>query len=394
MADITIRKLEGDEKLQVMYGLNAYAFYATPPLTDEQEWKEIVKPREGVTYFALFEDGKPVSGAAGTTMLQQVRGKRFDANGLWAVATAPGARRNGYCRRVIAQLLSALRDDGQVFSNLYPFRESFYEQMGYVTFPLPRVAKLAPSALLPLMDQDLGGQVELMLIGDGFDIYRDYLSRLRQRTHGMAMFVIGDRAAAQRNRLWMALAKAQGEPVGLMLYQIKGDHETQFLFSAVRFYYETSLGRYLLLQWIARHTDQASQGEIWLAPFEQPETWLSDVQVKTESQIRAPMGRVLDVSRLGGTQVGSGCFSARIADLLCPWNEGVWRFESSEGSLQVTRADEADCDLTIQALTALVYGTHDPGDFAIRGWGNPSPQVQATLRAMFPPMMPYLHEYF
>jgi hypothetical protein len=151
-----------------------------------------------------------------------------------------------------------------------------------------------------------------------------------------------------------------------MLYQIKGDHETQSLFGAVQFYYETNLGRYLLLQWIARHTDQASQAEIWLAPFEQPETWLSDVQVKTESQTRAPMGRVLDVSRLGGMQVGSGCFSARIADPLCSWNEGLWRFESSDGALQVTRADEADCILSIQALTALVYGTHDPDDFAIR----------------------------
>jgi len=150
----------------------------------------------------------------------------------------------------------------------------------------------------------------------------------------------------------------------------------------------------LLLQWIARHTDQASQAEIWLAPFEQPETWLSDMQVKTESQIRAPMGRVLDVSRLGGMQVGPGRFSARTTDRLCLWNEGVWGFESADGILQVTRVDEADCDLSIQALTALVYGTHDPDDFAIRGWGNPSPTVQAIMRTMFPPMTPYLHEYF
>ena len=121
------------------------------------------------------------------------------------------------------------------------------------------------------------------------------------------------------------------------------------------------------------------------------------MQVKTESQIRAPMGRVLDVSRLGapdGVQVGSGCFSARIADPLCPWNEGIWRFESSDGALQVTRADEADCDLSIQALTSLVYGTHAPDDFAIRSWGNPSPVVQTIMRTMFPPMTPYLHEYF
>jgi hypothetical protein len=227
MTDVTIRKLEGDEKLQVMYGLNAYAFHAAPPLTHEQEWKDIVRPREGVTYFALFEDGRPASGAAGTSMIQNVRGKLFDANGLWGVATAPGARRNGYCRSVIARLLSALREDGQVFSNLYPFRESFYERLGYVTFPLPRIAKLAPSALLPLMKHDLDGQVELTLIGDGYDVYREYLGRLRPRTHGMAMFVFGDRVAARRNRLWLAQARVKEETVGLMLYEIKGDHETQ-----------------------------------------------------------------------------------------------------------------------------------------------------------------------
>jgi hypothetical protein len=55
---------------------------------------------------------------------------------------------------------------------------------------------------------------------------------------------------------------------------------------------------------------------------------------------------------------------------------------------------DADCNLTIQALAALVYGTHDPEDFAIRGWGNPSPEVQAVMREMFPPMQPHLHEYF
>jgi hypothetical protein len=50
--------------------------------------------------------------------------------------------------------------------------------------------------------------------------------------------------------------------------------------------------------------------------------------------------------------------------------------------------------LTDQRLAALVYGTHDPGDFAVRGWGDPSPAVQAAMRALFPPQIPYLHERF
>jgi predicted acetyltransferase len=69
--------------------------------------------------------------------------------GVWGVATAPAARRNGYCRRAMAALLAAARADGQAFSTLYPFRESFYERLGYVTYPLTRIARSAPLVLLP-----------------------------------------------------------------------------------------------------------------------------------------------------------------------------------------------------------------------------------------------------
>lgn len=62
--------------------------------------------------------------------------------------------------------------------------------------------------------------------------------------------------------------------------------------------------------------------------------------------------------------------------------------------LHVSPTDEADCALSIHALAALVYGSNDPDSFAIRGWGSPSPPVQETMRAMFPPMTPYLHEFF
>ena len=393
MPDTTIRRLEGDDKLEAMYSLTSYALHPSPPLTNKEEWKEIVRPRQGVTYIALFEDGAPASGAAGTAMIQNVRGKLFDAHGIWGVATAPAARRNGYCRRVIAALLAAGRDDGQAFSTLYPFRESFYERLGYVTFPLTRIAKFAPSAVTSLLARDLGGRVEHALIGDGFDAYRDYLARMRRRVHGMGFFVHGDKIGAQRNRFWLALAMVGGEPAGMMLYDLKGEEETEFLFRAIRFYYDSARAA------SAAPMDRPARGSggprgAWLAPAEQPETWLADMQVKTESDIRAPMGRVLDVAKIGGMTTGPGHFAARISDPLCPWNEGVWQFESTEGALRVEPGGPPDCDLAIQGLTALVYGTHDPGDFPIRGWGDPPPVVQAAMRGVFPRVVPHLHERF
>ncbi len=93
-------------------------------------------------------------------------------------------------------------------------------------------------------------------------------------------------------------------------------------------------------------------------------------------------------------QTGPGRFSARISDPLCPWNEQVWQFETVDGALQVSPGENVDCDLSIQGLAGLVFGTHDPADFFFRDWGNPPPPLQQIMRTMFPSLIPHLHEFF
>jgi predicted acetyltransferase len=395
MTNITIRKMPTEDMLKILFPLTGYAFHSSPPFRDEEKWRERLLRREGVTYFALFEDEAPVGSIASTAMTQQVRGKVFGSGVIWGVVTHPAARRRGYCRRLMVQALASDREAGRPMSTLYPFRESFYERMGFVTLPLLRKAKFAPSGLAPLLNKELGGEVEMVLIGDGFDAYRDYLYRLQRRVHGMGIFDHRSKAQAQiDNGSWLAQAKVDSELVGLILYQLKGERPTKLVLTAHRFYYDSSQAKYLLLQWLARHVDQVSEIELWLPPYEQPETWLSDLKVRIETPARAAMGRVVDLAKIGGMQVGDGRFAAKVRDPLCPWNESVWQFEADGGVLRVSRAEEAACELSIQAVTSLVYGTHDPGDFAFRGWGDPSPEVEATMRAMFPPKTPYLHELF
>jgi predicted acetyltransferase len=241
---------------------------------------------------------------------------------------------------------------------------------------------------------DLEGEIRLQYIGETYDTYREYLAEMRQSRHGMALFDIGDRARANQNLLWTAIAEFDGKIEGLMLYRILGEEVTKFNFVASRFYYKTSRARYLLLSWIARHVDQADRVELWLPDDEYPETWLVDIQVKVETTIHAAMSRVLDVEKISGMNVGNGSFSARIIDPLCPWNEGCWHFESYEGKLRTSRISKAECELAIQGLTALIAGIHDPQDIPLRNWGNPDSALQSIQRGMFPRMSPFLHEVF
>lgn len=395
MSTIVIRALtEYEERVGVVHRIGAYAFGSSPPLDPRENLERWLRNMPDATILAAFEGEQAVAISASSPFTQNVRGQIWPMSGIWGVATLPGARRNGHIRRLMADLLRREYEEGMPVSCLYPFRPSFYERMGYVSFPQPRTAKIDPRPLAPLLRMSLGGAVQLLPIKDGHAIYRAYLLAQQRRIHGMA--VCSEPAAlneASRDH-WLAVARVAGEPVGAMIYVISGEEDRRVM-RVHRFYTHTAAGLYLLLEWFARHIDQVEHIEVRLPPAELPETWWPDLATLKTERVWPPMGRVLDVARIGGMAAGTGRFTARISDPLCPWNEGIWTFAGEGGSLTVTpAAGAAECALTIQGLSALVYGAHDPALFAMLGWGDPAPEVQAVMRAIFPGQLPYLHEEF
>lgn len=388
------RQVEGDDLLEAMSWLPSYCFSSSPPLRDIEEQKEVWRQRRGVTCFAGYEDGNVVACAGVSNLTQNLRGTLVPMAGIHNVAVHPAARRKGYARVMLVDIFTAVRDQGKAVSCLYPFLESFYERFGYVTLPKLKRYAFKSTTLMPLARRDLGGRVALLPAADGYDTYRTLLHTLRPRVHGMCFYDEPDLAAARRARQWMALATVDARPVGAMLYDIRGEQIADYTMNVRRFVYLTSQARYLLLQWIALHAHQASTIELTLPPFEQPETWHDDLRLAAMPTPNGPQARVLNVAALTGIGAGLGQFSARVSDPLCPWNEGVWLFTSVAGQLRVARGGIPECELGIQALAALAYGTQDPADFAVRGWGDPSPALQSTMRAMFPPAIPHLHETF
>jgi hypothetical protein len=65
-----------------------------------------------------------------------------------------------------------------------------------------------------------------------------------------------------------------------------------------------------------------------------------------------------------------------------------------DGRLHVDPVERAECKLSIRAVSTLAYGVNDPGDFAIRQWGDSSVTVQAVMRQMFSRQVLYRHEMF
>lgn len=400
MTTIEIREVHGDELFETVYALMAYAFYPTPSQATRDLHAQMLPTAEERYHLVLFEDGVPLATGNNIPMTQNVRGKIFPMAGVAGVTTHPTARRKGYARQVLNGLFKDMRDKGQPFSCLYPFRESFYGRLGYINFPLRRYVKIQPNTLLPLLNADLKGEYERHEIRDGLELFYEFAHLIQPQIHGMGLFPPKARTwFRERNLLWVVVAHHEGEMVGMMTYTITGYREDTV---APHFYYKNITGRFLLMQWMAYHADQVKSFILRLRPDDYIENWAYDLDAVVQplpnpqaTGVRIdPQGRVVIVSEIGGMQAGEGKFSARIQDEQCPWNNGVYTFEGLGGVLQVKDGATPDCNLTINGLSALVYGGHDPAEFALRGWGNPPPAVQDAMRRVFPPARPYLHENF
>lgn len=394
MPTVTMRQVQGEELLYTNYPLRNESFFAAPQARSLEEQRYLLPYEEEKYYLVLFEEDTPVATASCAPYTQAVRGTVYPMGAIASVATHPSARRKGYSRQIMVGMYEHMYDSGQVFSGLHPFRESFYERLGYVAFPQMRYVRFPTANLLPLARRPIAGAVERLHIRDGFDIYRDFLYDIQPQIHGMSIRPPKNAAAIRNDaQYWVALARDQGDLLGAMLYNITGFLED---LDVRDFFYKNSQGKYLLLEYLARHVDQVKGVILKTRPEDRAETWWNDLEVNLSTRFMRPagMGRVVIVEGIGGMETGPGAFTARISDAYCPWNNGIYRFETVDGWLTVSPAAQADCDLSIQGLGALVYLGHEPGDFVYRGWGDPSPEVQAVMRTMFPPMLPFLHEDF
>ena len=393
MPEITIRHLTGDDIITHYAPLHQYALNSSPPVKLDM-YQKYPKFYEESTVLALFVDDKAVATTLGIPMTQNVRGKIFPMVGIAGVTSDPRTRRKGYMRQLMQATHQYFYERDFPVATLYPFRESFYERMGYTTFTHFRRVKFKTTDLAPVLKMDLAGNIDYMHLRDGWDTYVDFMRQHQQALHGFGVFE-PERLNMLRElrEEWLAVARDEsGAVIAVMTYKITEYFET---FRVTSFFAANSLGRYWLLNWIARHTDQTTEADIKLPATERPETWLSDLNVKADPDIWiTALGRVLNVRKLDGMTVGEGELCLEIHDEHCQWNNGVFTFTGANGKLSVREGGSPDCTLTIQGLSALVYGSHDAHDFPFRGWGKPSQKIIATMQQMFPLMQPYLFAIF
>ncbi|MHA2357777.1 MAG: GNAT family N-acetyltransferase [Candidatus Heimdallarchaeaceae archaeon] len=395
MAKIEIKEFKGEEMDHAI----DLAFYAFAPSPGSSEKMQQLKPyfKEDTAY-VLYEDDNPVSALVCKPIPQNVRGVIKSMCGIQNVATHPEARRKGYSKKLMVEAFDYMKRNNIVFSTLYPFKEAFYERLGYITFPQIRTAEITASNLEPLISLDINGYVERIEIKNGFEVYKKFLHQVREQIHGM-----GVKADAELERVknespyWLAVAKEDKEVLGIMTYKITSFWKE---IKVRDFYYLNSQGKYLLLKFLAKHADQVKEIHLPIRPNEFPETWINDTfwgekgKIKSRDWVPCPMGRVVIIEEINGLIVGTGKISIKITDDFCEWNNNVFTFESKDGILHVDKSENYDCELSIQGLSAIIYGNYNLDDFSFKSWGDLNEESKEKIKQLFPQYSPHLHADF
>jgi predicted acetyltransferase len=394
---IEIRQVRGEERIATGFPVASYAFGASPQAPNLDDVRKDEPYREKMSTLVAFIDSEPQATLASHEMTQNVRGAVLPMGGIAGVASMPSGRRRGVVRAMFERQLALYHEAGVPISLLYPFRDSFYERLGYVSLPMPRHLTINPEALAPLVRLDKPGRCEQVEMKAGFDAWRAFLERYQRHTHGFALkHITNARRWQDANEWWVAFARDEaGEIAGAMTYKITG--YTGKLIAGT-FLATSPLGRYQLLDWVGRHADQVKEAVIEVQPDDYPETWFRDLQATVRTDVEdawpGPMARVVAVPGLAGIGCGEGTVTVEIHDGLCPWNDGTFTLRGEGGTLSVTPGGAATSRITIQGLAALVYGGADPDELPYRGWGDPDAATADALRALFPPVVPEVFEKF
>lgn len=390
MAVITIKRAETDEELDIVQDMTTYAFEPSPMEKRDTTRREYTKVS---AKYLLYEDGTPVSTLDVIPMMQNVRGKVFDMVGIAGVATMPEGRRKGYVKKLMKHSLVEARKNKQVFSTLYPFRQSFYGRFGYISFPHARVVDFSPSNLRQLSNVEVEGKVERVLAKDSVDRSFNYLKSYQEKTHGLSLFIKQIAKVWEKSNFWISFAVVGGKDMGMLLYKTTGFEKSMNISG---FFYHNANAKYVLLKHLSLHVDQFSKMSMRLFPGESPETWAYDMKLKICSRdwVPSPMGRILDIRKIGGMQVGEGAINIKIVDEHCEWNNKVWQFRSNNGTLEVIEGGEEDITLTIHGLSAIVYGNYELEDFNFRGWGDVTKIQKDKILNLFPDLTPVMYEQF
>ncbi|TFG31389.1 GNAT family N-acetyltransferase [Candidatus Thorarchaeota archaeon] len=394
----SVRRCTSEDK-DTIWKILSYA-YSVPDASRERflERLDLIEKE----FFLNEVDGVPVAIARVLEFEQNVRGILKSMGGIAMVASTPEYRRSGHNRDLMLTIFDDLRRNGFVISTLYPFKDTFYSNIGYVKMPPSRTLEFNPNMLVGIK------------VPDGYTAQREEgeeMLQLRKVLHN-AMVLETHGAVMRSEERWTEMTKnfnlkavvarnGKGEPEAIMIYSIKGygeGHEWAETgqINIVEFTWISLEGRDSILNYLYKHSDQIIKVTMVISTRDQDfYHWLSNIHTPTLRSNIVSMARIIDVSKsMSDFPVNSpGVVLISVIDPQIEENNKIFEIREKDGLLSIKEsAKQAKTTIRIEGLTSILYGTLNEAQLRRLDWlEGESP---SGLFNWFPPAYPWLTEDF
>lgn len=334
------------------------------------------------------------------TYQARYQGKVIPITGVGGVASLPEHRKGGAVRRLFTYTLPWMRDQGAVFSCLYPFSHSFYRKFGYELCQLPTAWQVPAESLRHL---PCSCQVDMLQPGCDLSplkqVYDAYLGQCQlaiQREDRHWRELLGK--ASYKDRRYSYLFSQEGKALSYVVIQAENDGPYSKAGVVRELAWSCPQGLREALGFLNRLAAQYGRFRITLPQGTLLPALVDECYDCKPSCHDQPMARVLQATeafRLRPLAQGVRCRVA-VEDPFLPENTGVFALTGAGDHTQVEQlplSEEWDLSVDPGTLTQLLLGTLTLEEalckpqVALRG------NAQALEQA-FPKATVFLNEYF
>lgn len=346
---------------------------------------------------------------------QNLRGNLLKMGGIANVVSAPEFRRRGFINQMMIDSFKRMKENNMVISTLYPFKDSFYHQYGYINLESPTFLEINPNAFSKWKNLPNGYTITRKRTKDAIEEFQKMQEIHVANIHGGVQ-----RGPHRWNELygkalsWVVCAyNPQQELEGILHFKPAGFGYKIFgenivgNFTRVELHASTLLAMHALFHFIYLNADQIHRVSLpiyhdgmnyfpWLSGFTKAKTHLHMIN----------MGRIIDVmgvfhefnipEHIDENDAIMKC-KCEITDPYCPWNQGVWLFSLNDNVLNIQKTNDSTCATTIsiEGITALLYGSMNITEIEYFKWfTTESSEVRNFFMKLFPPIPYCITEFF
>ena len=397
-----IRKLKPEENVHYKL-MSAICFTKHMSPEDRYAWlKEPEKHADGYEHaWGAFDDsGRLISCMLVVPAQIMINGSPVKVGLICGVTTLPEARNARCVRKMFDIVIPLMKQEGMVFSLLYPFSLPFYRKFNYehafvrrqARFPISELAKYPYPDGMKVHDKG-GPWADFAKVYEVFTQNKN-LSMVRGEKEWEKLL---NRDPHQKKEFTYIHYNDQNQPDGYVLYNGAFNDSNVYTLNIRELAWTDNTGLHAMLGFI--HGLRSEYSEV---------TWpmASDIDVFSlldnawEIHLgydAVVMNRILDVPAaldLIKAPSGKGSVVVKLTDKFLESNTGTYMASWENASIKIEKTSQApDMELDIETLTQLVTGYITPAQAAYRQ-GVAIHSKMEELSALFPLKTLYLMEHF